>query len=322
MKCNAQLLPTFKTMHDLTLIWQRVLQQPSITLDGDFFELGGSPALAAQLFVEIGTTFGRDLPPEFIYQARTIRSLAPLLELSTKPRLNRLVVLQEGTAQQPIFIAPGLGGSPLDFFHVVKHIELTNPIYGMQAKGMDGQDEPLERIEDMADCYLAAVREVQSRGPYFLVGYSLGGLVMLEMAQRLLAGGERVALLVMVDSYPDRRHLSLGQRLRLTIRIARQHAYRQPVPGGLTPHMQHVRQSAYRALNRYRPRFYADKIKFVRARIVSRFPDDPAAVWGKLVRGLEVETVPGDHQGMLKEHFESLASVLARFVRERSAVGE
>ena len=302
-------------MHDLTLVWQRVLQRPSIAVDSDFFELGGNPTLAAQLFVEIGKTLGRDLPPEFIYQARTIRSLASLLELSAKPRLQRLVLLQAGLEEPPIFLVPGLGGSVLDFFQLVRHIGLRHPTYGMPAKGLDGLDEPLERIEDMAEFYLDAVREVQPRGPYFLVGYSVGGLVTLEMARRLSARGERVALLAMVDSYPDRRHLSLAQHLRLIIRLARHHAYRQPVPVGLTPDMLRVRQNAYRAINRYQPRFYAGKIKFVRAGIVTKFPDDPVAVWGNLVSELEVETVPGDHQGMLTAHFENLASVLARYVQ-------
>jgi len=82
----------------------------------------------------------------------------------------------------------------------------------------------------------------------------------------------------------------------------------------LTPAMQRVRESAYLALTRYRPRFYAGKIKFVRAEISSAFPDDAVAVWGKLAEEFEVETVPGDHLGMIATHFESLASVLSRYL--------
>ena len=63
-----------------------------------------------------------------------------------------------------------------------------------------------------------AIGKLQPRGPYVLVGYSLGGLVVLEMAQRLSANGEKVALLAMLDAYPQFRYLSLGQRLRLIAR--------------------------------------------------------------------------------------------------------
>jgi hypothetical protein len=80
--------------------------------------------------------------------------------------------------------------------------------------------------------------------------------------------------------------------------------------------MQRVRDSAYLALTRYRPRFYPGKIKFVRAEISSAFPDDAAAVWEPLAQIVEVETVPGDHLGIIAIHFEDLASVLSRYLRE------
>ena len=73
----------------------------------------------------------------------------------------------------------------------------------------------------MAEFHLNAIREVQPDGPYALMGYSLGGLVALEMAQHLSKDGEKVALLAMLDAYPHMRHLSLGQRMRLTARQAK-----------------------------------------------------------------------------------------------------
>ena len=90
------------------------------------------------------------------------------------------------------------------------------PIYGMQARGIDGVDEPFDRIEDLAQFYLDAIKEIQPHGPYFLIGYSLGGLVTLEMAQRLRHEHEQVALLVVLWSYPYSGFISRGQRLRLS----------------------------------------------------------------------------------------------------------
>ena len=80
--------------------------------------------------------------------------------------------------------------------------------------------------------------------------------------------------------------------------------------------MRHARESAYQSLTRYRPRFYRGTIKFVRAEIVSDFPDDPAAVWSSLASKVQVETVPGDHLGILGTHFENLASVVSRYLHE------
>jgi hypothetical protein len=80
--------------------------------------------------------------------------------------------------------------------------------------------------------------------------------------------------------------------------------------------MQRVRESAYLALTHYQPRFYPGKIKFVRAAIVTDFPADAAEVWAPLASEVEVETVPGDHLGMITTHYENLAAVLSRYLEE------
>jgi thioesterase domain-containing protein len=57
-------------------------------------------------------------------------------------------------------------------------------------------------------------------------------------------------------------------------------------------------------------------VKFVRAAISTDFPQDPAAAWSKFLSSIEIETVPGDHLEIMTTHFELLASVLSRYVRE------
>jgi len=311
----------------LTPIWQRVLQLSSVGVDDDFFDLGGDSLLALQLFNEIAQTCNRELPPVTIYQARTVAALAALLEQPSTPKFPALVLLKPGSKKPPVFIAHGLGGSVIDFFQPVKHLESDHPIYGMQARGIDGLEEPLDRIEDMAEFHLSAIRELQPHGPYALMGYSLGGLVALEMAQRLSVKGEQVALLAMMDAYPHMRYLSLRQRVQLAVRQARRGLnslgnlsgsapYQPPAGVSFTPAMQRVRSSAYLALTRYRPRFYSGKVKFVRAEVSSSFPADAASVWQPLVQDVEVATVPGDHLGMIATHYESLAGVLSRYLSE------
>ncbi|MGA9072555.1 MAG: alpha/beta fold hydrolase [Candidatus Sulfotelmatobacter sp.] len=318
---------TSSTTEVLTSIWQRLLQLPSVRVNDNFFELGGDSSLALQLFNEIAQLCDRELPPVMIYEAPTIAALAALLEQTATPRFPALVLLKTGARKPPVFLAHGLGGSVMDFFQPVRYIESDHPIYGMQSRGIDGVDEPLERIEDMAQFYLDAVRELQPHGPYVLMGYSLGGLVALEMAQRLSANGEKIALLAMLDAYPHVPYLSLGQRMRLAARQAGRGLhilgnsggsapYQPPAGISLTPAMQRVRDAAYLALTRYRPRFYRGKIKFARAAISSGFPSDAAAVWAPLAEGIEVETVPGDHLGMIATHYEELASVLSRYLGE------
>jgi acetoacetyl-CoA synthetase len=348
LSCNVITMPTSTMVEMLTPIWQRLLQLSSIGVDDNFFEVGGDSTLALALFNEIAQASGRELPPVMIYHAPTIAALAAVLEESAVPRVPPLVQLKAGSAEPPIFITHGLGGSVMDFFQVVKHIQTSSAVYGMQQKGIDGAEEPSQSIEEMARYSLDAVRALQPHGPYLLVGYSLGGLVTLEMARQLNAAGETVALLAMLDSYPEIRYLSFAQRVRLLARLATRRAstamklpigdavslllrpsrrrsltpkvsYQPPADVSLSPAMQRVRQSAYLALTRYQPRFYPGGIKFVRAAILTDFPADPSAVWAHLADKFEVETVPGDHLGIMTTHYGQLGSAISRYVKEALA---
>ena len=314
----------------LTEIWQRVLQLPSVGPNDDFFELGGDSALAVQLFAEIADVCGRQLPAVMIYHVPTIASQVALLDLRSTPELSPLVRLKSGTQDASLFIASGLGGGPAEFFQLAEYMRTPYGVYGLQPKGIEGFDNPCERIEDMAEFYLQAILRFQPRGSYFLAGYSLGGLVALEMARTLTAKGHNVALLTMIDSYPDIYYLATGQRLRLSLQRTKQRTLNLIRPqgtrirlGGLptqdaiatfAPAFERVREAAYKALRRYEPRFYPGAVKFIRAAEVTQFPANPKSIWSNLVGKLEVDTVPGDHLGMLTTEYETLASVLNRYL--------
>jgi len=285
------------------------------------------------------------------YNTPTIRAMAALLEQPATLGFQSLVTLKGGVQESPVFIVHGLGGSAMEFFQLTTHIQSRRPIYGLQSKGIDGAAEPFVRVEDMAQFYLHAMKERQPRGPYFLMGYSFGGLVALEMAQRLSESGEKVALLAMLDTYPHPRHLRLRQRARLAfhtakfrvsavmqlprrdalsyiarrsrrlLHISQDHnrTLVRPLIGvPLTPQMLRIRDSDYRAWTNYQPRFYRGKINFVRAQIRTEFPDDPVEVWADLARDLEVETVPGDHHGILSTYCKELAAVISGYLRQAS----
>jgi thioesterase domain-containing protein/acyl carrier protein len=322
---------TSSTIQVLTDIWQRLLQLPSVSPEDNFFEFGGDSALAVQLFSEIADATGQQFPPVMIYHVPTIASLAALLEQRSSAELSPLILLKKGTQGPPLFIASGLGGGPAEFFQLVKHVDTPNSVFGLQPKGIEGLDTPCDRIEDMADFYLKAVRRFQPDGPYILAGYSLGGLVTLEMARTLRASDQTVALLLMIDSYPDIHSLSSGQFLKLLAQRGKRRVVtfgKPPRPdirlGGLSssdaiptfaPAFERVRDAAYQALRRYKPRSYSGAVKFIRAAQVTEFPGNPRAVWSHLIPELEVETVPGNHLGMLTKHYEELGGVLSRYLK-------
>jgi thioesterase domain-containing protein/acyl carrier protein len=344
--------PIATTAEMLTPIWERVLQRSPIQMEDNFFDLGGDSLLSVQLFSEIERACGRELAPVTIYCAPTIASLAAILEEPTAPRFPPVLQLKAGNEAPPVFLAHGLGGTAMDFYQLVKYMQTDRSIYGLQAKGADGVDEPFDRIEDLAQFHLDAIKELQPHGPYYLIGFSLGGLVTLEIAQRLKAQGEEVALLALLESYPHSRYLSFKERARLGVRLTTRRAstvgrlpFKDAVsyilrpsesgfyasrnangnpnitqPGApFAPGLQRARDCGYAALARYRPSFYNGAIKFVRAGVITNFPEDPAAAWSGLTAKIEVATVPGDHVGILAAHYETLASVVSRFIRETSS---
>ena len=235
---------------------------------------------------------------------------------------------------------------------LAKHIYTSNPVYGIQGKGIDGLEEPFDRVEDMARFYLEAIEKLDAEGPYILVGYSFGGLVALEMAQCLLDAGKHVALLVLIDAYPHPRYLPWWQRQRLVLTRARGHFNRMrelPLRSawayfsrGLERRLhitrtleeslgsplnlpfaaaalQRVKQNAFVAYANYEPRFYRGKLNFVTAEKKSFFPEDPASVWSALASELEVEVIPGHHLNIVTTEFKPLASALTRSIQRVTA---
>jgi acetoacetyl-CoA synthetase len=275
-----------------------------------------------------------------------IRSEAPQGR-SISPRSSPFLLIKNGSSKPPIFIAHGLCGT-VQVAELAKHIHTGNPVYGIQGKGIDGLEEPFDRVEDMARFYLRAIKNLDAEGPYILVGYSFGGLVALEMAQRLLDEGKHVTLLVLIDAYPHPRYLRWWQRQRLVLTRARGHfnqmrelplrsacAYfgrglerRLHITRTLEESLgsplnlpfaaaalQRVKQNAFVAYANYEPRFYRGKINFVTAEKKSFFPEDPASVWSALASELEIEAIPGHHLNIVTTEFQPLASALTRYIR-------
>jgi acetoacetyl-CoA synthetase len=353
MRCRVGQNPTVATVEMLAPIWERVLRRPLIGPDDNFFDLGGDPAMAVQLFKEIAKVCERSLPPITIYQAPTLATLAAFLAEATPQGFPAVVKLRDGFGNPPVFIAHGMGGSVMEIFQLVKSIQTERAIYGLQSNGFNGNEEPLARVEDMAQRFIEVMKDLQPHGPYALIGYSFGGLVMLEIAQRLFGQGEKVALLAMLESYPHHNMLPLSQRLALFARRAKHHAAifgrlsmrkkfayatrksermhaSRNLTGesarpenGLSPGTaeERYRSASELAMIKYSPRFYRGKINFVRAaRQSSSFPDDPRVTWQKLSDKFEMDEVPGDHFGIITSHYQDLASVLSRYLA--AAFGE
>ncbi|PAX59719.1 condensation domain-containing protein [Brunnivagina elsteri] len=194
----------------LTEIWERVLNIQPIGIQDNFFDLGGHSILAVLLFSQIEETFGKNLPLSTLLQSSTIELQAKLLrEDNLADAWSPLVKIKVGdtnnTNKPPLFCIHGGGFNVLIYRHVAENLAPDQPVYGLQARGLDGDQTVIaDRLEDMATDYIQQIKTVQPQGPYLLAGLSNGGNIALEMAQQLNARGEKVSLLAMFDCYaPD-----------------------------------------------------------------------------------------------------------------------
>ncbi len=222
----------------LTQIWEKVLGVHPISVKDNFFDLGGHSMLAARLFAQIEKKLGINLPLANLFQAPTIEELARIfsqedhsseqkkstMQLESASNLlnqsgtaspcSSLIVIQPKGSKPPLFCIHVLGRGLKFYRPLANHLGSEQPLYGLAAQIMDKKYAPPNRVEDLAAHYIKEMRILQPEGPYFLAGVSFGGSVAFEMAQQLVAQGQKVALLALLDTYASEtvNQISSGER--------------------------------------------------------------------------------------------------------------
>jgi len=337
----------------LAEIWCELLGVDDVAPDDDFFALGGHSLAAVRLFARIRKQYQVDLPLATLFQAPTLGALAALVaqhagvtltadepdERARKsnviplvPRAwSPLVTICKGDAGvAPLFCVHGAGGNVLNFKVISDRLGAQLPFHGLQAQGVDGRLQPLKSVEEMAEQYVDAVRAVQPRGPYQLAGYSAGGVIALEMAQRLKAAGAEVRLLAMIDTLapvaartpvaawrklwllrhwsmrfalerPQRRRAGRAAAAEYAVALQRL-ARGEPLPPEMLEH--HLFNNFIEAQARYTPQAYeGDVVLFKAAQAETQYLAAGNTLgWEGHVRGaIRVVDIPGSHFSMMSE---------------------
>jgi len=328
----AYVAPRNEVERQLAELWAGVLGIDRVGVGDNFFHIGGQSLLAMSLVAQIEAHFGRTLPLATLLQAPTVEGMAKLLA-EDRPAASSLVRLKSGGDQPPFFCIHGQHGNVLNFRELANLLDCDRPVYALQARGLDGREAPECRIEAIAAHYIAEIRTVRPRGPYFLGGNSMGGTVAFEMAQQLRRDGEEVALLAMFDSFHKTAFPRLAFRgqhfARYLLQLGPSKALAEEVSDGLRRKFRSaighislrlgrtvshrlcrewVRAANMAAKWAYEPRVYPGRIVLFRAQNPARFdkPYFPTIAdwgdrdrqhgWGELAGGgLEIYDVPGDH---------------------------
>ena len=382
---SAALNPVERAIAD---VWRELLWVEKVERGDDFFGLGGHSLTAVRLFAWLHKQFGVDLPLATLFRAPTLGALAALVENggrqpssatapATAPALalqappsalaadasptaaappahpawSPLVMICRGKpGRKPLFLVHGAGGNVLIFKILSDQLGPDQPVYGLQAQGVDGRLPVQTSIEAMAAQYVEAVRSVDPDGPYRLGGFSGGGVIAFEMAQQLTAAGARIALLGMIDTLSPtaaRRPLSWYMRLRLswslkfgknrkdpaelrrmglreavlTARVREKLAHGEP----LTPELVefHLWNNYIEVQDRYHPQLYAGPVVLFRAAecLGHYLAAGKRLGWEDFVQGeIRVTTVDGNHLAVMI--MPGVAKVVEGFRRELALLDE
>ncbi|MEO3406874.1 amino acid adenylation domain-containing protein [Mucilaginibacter sp. CAU 1740] len=186
-------------------IWKEFLEIEKVGVYDNFFELGGHSLIAVQVMARIEKITGKRLPLAALFENSTVEKLSLMLELDGKSIVwDSLVPIKPNGNKMPLYIVHGAGLNVLLFNALAINMDPDQPVYGLQAKGLDGIDEPLSEIKDIAAHYISAIQAQNPTGPYALAGYSFGGIIAWEMAVQLQAQGKQVKMLAMFDTYAYR----------------------------------------------------------------------------------------------------------------------
>ncbi len=214
--------------------WAELLGVAQVGVEDSFFDLGGHSLIAVRLFAMIRKAWGIDFPISVLFEAPTIARCAALIaerigpqtpgatvtRLTPQRRFTHLVPMHqgEGGPRQPFFLVAGMFGNVLNLRHLAQLMGGDRPFYGLQARGLYGDDAPHDDFTAAATDYIAEMRQVQPHGPWLIGGFSGGGLIAWEIARQLEAAGEEVPLLVLLDTpLPLRPRLSNADRLRVKL---------------------------------------------------------------------------------------------------------
>ena len=326
--------PRNTTELQLSQIWSEVLNIPTVGVGDNFFDLGGHSLLAVRLMARIEQELGINLPLQTLFTEPTIESQANLLSSQGKTNsYSPLVTIQKKGNLPPFFCVHPVGGNVLCYAELARHLGKNQPFYGLQSAGLFGERKPLTTIEEMAANYIQSLQEIQPKGPYYLGGWSMGGVVAWEMAQQLQKAEQEVALVALIDSYApstmselsstDEASLAnslaadlaglFGTELPITSeefqKMQPQEQLKRilaeakrlnilPLEVGMEQmqNLFQVFQANRLALANYKPQPYSGKVALFCA---DSSTEDRG--WNSLITGeLETYTIPGNHYGMMR----------------------
>ncbi len=328
---SAYLSPRDALELQLVRIWEEALNVRPVEVRDNFFELGGHSLIAVRVMAMVEAQLERGFSLTELFKEPTIEHLAAILRQGQGHAAPTpvLVPIQPKGEKRPVFFVHPSGGSVHWYADLARELGANQPFYGVQAQGLTGDQELHTRVEDMAACYVSAIREFQPQGPYVLGSWSMGVVIAFEMAQQLRRQGQEVGLLAILDQGPfypkpgpadeaaylvdlfgqhldlsveKLRELASDERIAFILEEARRVNWIYPdVTFEQFRHYVRIMQTQTDAWIGYTPAPYPGRLTLFRATDREEGPAEaPDLGWGKFaLGGVEIVDIPGDHLSMV-----------------------
>ncbi|MBA3780263.1 MAG: amino acid adenylation domain-containing protein [Nocardioides sp.] len=177
-------------------LWTQYLDYAEISVEDDFFTMGGDSLTAMNMVNRINQERSIGMKVQTLFRFPRLRELAAQVDAAGYDD-SRLIRLNDRTQGRPVFCWPGLGGSPVGLRQLGAAMS-ARPVWGIQAWGINAGEEPFSSIDSMARADIDQLMRVQPDGPYTLWGYSFGARVAFETAWQLEQAGREVDSLLLI----------------------------------------------------------------------------------------------------------------------------
>lgn len=325
--------PSTETEKKITQIILNNTDFEHIGINDNFIDLGIDSLIALTIIVGIEEQFHKRLPLTILVHYPSVKLLAQFIDSASDSPYNSLINLKTGGDKVPLYLVHGIGLNLFNFNSIIEHMDANQPVFGLRAAGLDGNEAPLESIETIAAYYNQEILSHDPIGPYAIAGYSMGGIIAYEMAIQLKEAGKKVEMLAMIDTNvqesfqaPINNLLRKAERQidKLIFRVGS--FYKHPVsnidylsqtfgqqikafltragfrskyaPSELPTYMQYVVEKLEAACANYVIQPYNLKIDLIKAEQRFYYVDDPKYLgWGNYaLDGITIYEVPGDHE--------------------------
>ena len=279
-------------------VWEDVLGHGPIGVDEDFFEVGGHSLAALRLHAALERDLDVELPLSLLVGGGTIETVAAAVEAARDRQAASPIVELGGSGSPSIVFVHPSSGLLEPYLSLARRLRTRHACYGVRAAVRGCGDVDLgELARAHADAIVAA-----GLGGSILVGWSIGGLLALEIARC----GVGAPLVVLLDTRPPAAGARRADPLSELFGEGRAGDY----GGEQLASILEVHELLVAAARRYAHSPPDVPVVLVRA-------GDGELGWGEAASGWRVETTPGDHHSMLREpHVAALADLLLDAIAE------